>query len=244
LKSDNFGLISEIAPDEKSTWENRLFVTLDIDWAADFVLERTIDLVESHGIKATWFITHDTPVLQRLKDNKLFELGIHPNFNFLLQGDARNGRNAEEVIDRLLAIVPDATAVRSHDMTQSSSLLNLFKSKGLTHDSNHFIPAQGAIPLKPWLLWNGLIKVPYFWEDDVHCMYQEQRCIDHFSTLPGIKVFDFHPIHVYLNTENMDRYERCRPYHREQAKLKDFINEHVVGAMDHLDQLINKGITS
>ena len=56
-------------------------------------------------------------------------------------------------------------------MTQSSGLLALFKDMGLTYDANHFVPVQTGIELKPWKLWNDLIRVPYFWEDDVHVLY-------------------------------------------------------------------------
>jgi len=72
---------------------------------------------------ATWFVTHDTPLISRLRTNSKFELGIHPNFDFLIQGEPRNGGNAQEVVARLLEIVPEAKSVRSHSMTQSSRLL-------------------------------------------------------------------------------------------------------------------------
>jgi len=166
-----FRAISSIQIEDESSWLDAIFLTFDIDWAHDDVLVDTIELVELAGVAATWFVTHDTPVLDRLRANPKFELGIHPNFNFLLEGDDRNGCNARDVIERLQAIVPEATSVRSHSMTQSSGLLALFKEIGLTHDANHFVPVQAGIELKPWKLWNDLIRVPYFWEDDVHVLY-------------------------------------------------------------------------
>lgn len=183
------------------------------------MLADTIDLVEQADVAATWFITHDTSLLQRLRENPNFELGIHPNFNFLLNGDPRNGESADKVVDLLLAIVPDAKSIRSHSTTQNSTLLQLFSDKGLTHDCNHFIPAQAGLELKPWYLWNGLIKVPYFWEDDAACLYAKNIPIENIALQGGIKVFDFHPIHVFLNTENLDRYERSRDIHLKPEKL-------------------------
>ena len=35
----------------------------------------------------------------------------------------------------------------------------------------------------------------------------------------GLKVFDFHPIHVYLNTEDLSRYEQTRSLHHNPAEL-------------------------
>jgi len=141
----NFGKISDILPETPDTWETRFFLTFDIDWANDDVLADSIDLVEEANISATWFVTHDTPLLKRLRANSKFELGIHPNFNFLLNGDPSNGRNAEEVIDRLLCVVPEAKSVRSHSMTQSSHLLQLFVDRGIYYDCNHYIPKNAGL---------------------------------------------------------------------------------------------------
>lgn len=95
-------------------------------------------------MRATWFVTHDTPLLERLRANRNYELGIHPNFNWLLVGDQRNGANAIEVIERLMRIVPEARCVRSHSMTQSTGLLQAFSDAGLTHDANHFVRHRPA----------------------------------------------------------------------------------------------------
>jgi len=118
-------LIKNINPNKPSTWEDYLFLTFDIDWAHDEVLSYTIDLVEEADVYATWFVTHDTPLLERLRENPKFELGIHPNFNNILAGkyDPDNGKSAEQVIDKLLSIVPEARSVRSHSLTQSSKLV-------------------------------------------------------------------------------------------------------------------------
>ena len=220
----DFRTISSIQVDNASSWEDSIFLTFDIDWVHDSLLAETIDLVEQARVKATWFVTHDTPLLDRLRANQKFELGIHPNFNFLLEGDVRNGRNARDVIERLLAIVPEAISVRSHSMTQSSQLLALFKEMGLSYDVNHFVPAQTGIELKPWKLWNDLIRVPYYWEDDLHVLYEstgvpQMNPDELLRTRGGLKVFDFHPVHVFLNTESLDRYEQTRPLHQIPDEL-------------------------
>ncbi len=215
--------ISAILPEDNTTWEHRLFLTIDIDWAHDDVLADTIDLIEQADVCCTWFVTHHTPLLGRLRANPKFELGIHPNFNRLLEGDCRNGAGARDVVARLMEIVPEARSVRSHSMMQSSIILDIFAEAGLTHDVNHFIPTIAQITTKPWRLWNGMVRVPYHWEDDVTCLYLEQQ-----MTVPEIGeivaqhtfcVFDFHPIHVFLNTESLDRYERTRPIHYNPKEL-------------------------
>lgn len=89
-----FSTFKKIVVDDPRTWTDAIFLTFDIDWAHDEVLNDTIDIVERAGVAATWFVTHDTPVLERLKHNPNFELGIHPNFNYLLQGNSKNGKTA------------------------------------------------------------------------------------------------------------------------------------------------------
>jgi hypothetical protein len=61
--------------------------------------------------------------------------------------------------------------------------------------------------------------MPHFWEDDAVCIYEVNTPIRELLSRGGLKVFDFHPIHVFLNTENLDRYERTRPYHQNPAEL-------------------------
>lgn len=237
------GTIASIDPRDETTWRDRIFLTFDIDWAHDDVLLDTIDMVEAANVSATWFVTHDTPVLSRLRSNPKFELGIHPNFNFLLSGDDRAGRDSNEVLQRLMGIVPDARSVRSHSMTQSSVLLQSFAAMGLTHDANHFVPASVGYDLRPWVLWNGLTRVPYFWEDDLFCAYREQQrpepdIVDALHLGRGIKVFDLHPIHVFLNTDRLERYESTRPIHHNPSLLRSKRYEGK-GARDSLQQLLS-----
>ena len=196
-------------------------------------------MVLKSGSSATWFATHETPMLDRLRANPKFELGIHPNFNFLLEGDDRNGRNAEEVIDRMLEIIPEAVCVRSHSMMQSSILLNLFYEKGLKYDCNHFIPYKEKINLKPYRCWNNLIKVMYSWEDDIECMFGNSFAFNHFEFKSELNVFDFHPIHLFLNTKDLSLYESTRPIHHSPNELFKVRNLEE-GTQSFLEKLLGK----
>jgi hypothetical protein len=209
--------LSEIKPNNLSTWKDKIFLTIDIDWAHDQVLSDMIDLLDLGNINVTWFVTHDTPLLDRLRENKNYELGIHPNFNWLLSGDFRNGSNVNEVIEPLKHIVPEAQCVRSHSLTTSKRLTNLFSEFGLTHEANNFIPASCGLELRPWYNSGGMINVPYCWEDSEFCNFRvknlEEPDITATVHQSALKVFDFHPIHVFLNTELINRYERTRNLH-------------------------------
>lgn len=222
------GKISEIVPEDNATWTQRLFLTIDIDWAHDYILADTIDLVEKADVSCTWFVTHRTPLLERLRANPKFELGIHPNFNWLLAGDYRNGYDVREVVERLLEIVPEAKSVRSHSMMQSSVILEIFAELGLSHDVNCFIPTIVHVETKPWRLWSGMVRVPYHWEDDLTCLYMDRQII-----VPGINdtlernsfcTFDFHPIHIFLNTESIRRYKVAKAFYHDPESLVAYRN--------------------
>ncbi len=234
-----FQCVQSLKVEDPNSWENSIFLTFDIDWAVDEIIEDCISLVANSGKAATLFVTHDFQHLNQLKNNDQFELGIHPNFNFLLDGDHQNGNNVNNVIEELFAIVPEAKSVRSHSLFQSSRILETFSKNGLTHDVNQFFPASCNMELKPWKLWNGLIRMPYFWGDDIDLYYHSREDIKPLASKPGLKIFDFHPIHVFLNTESIERYERTREFHKEPKKLIKYRYKKGYGTRDKLIDLLN-----
>ena len=62
MDSFNFSKLSDIEADNPSTYENKIFLTIDIDWAHDIVLEDTIKIIEKAEVPATFFLTHETPL--------------------------------------------------------------------------------------------------------------------------------------------------------------------------------------
>ena len=137
----------------------------------------------------------------------------------MLFGKADFRTSAGKILDEILEIVPEAKSVRSHSTTYSTGLLSEFAARGLQNDCNYFIPEFSDISLKPWKNWTGMTMIPYFWEDDVMCSRKNSATISELILKPGLKVFDFHPIHVFLNTENLYRYENSRNYHNNHKEL-------------------------
>ena len=224
VESSPFLNLSEVDPDNPQTCRG-IFLTFDIDWADDLVIEDTIDLVEKVDVNATWFVTHKTPLLDRLRENPKFELGLHPNFNNLLAGDSQNGSSVKEVIQRLKDYVPEACCLRSHSLCTSTKVLRLMPELGLTHESNLYIPPESTMELQPFRIWNGVVRVPHGFEDDLFLLSAETKSAgfkNHMKMLlqhGGARVFDFHPIHAYLNTENIARYEETRSIHKSPHEL-------------------------
>ena len=209
--------------------------TSDIDWAPEEVIADTLNLFEFYGIKCTFFSTHHS--LELAKSNKnLFEIGIHPNFNPILSG--KSDKRAIDVIDEILDIHPEARGVRSHSMLQSTNILQLFTEKGLLYEANHFMPYQTG--LKPYKLWNGMVRIPYNWEDDVHWSYGysfDDSGMDINSE--ELIIFDFHPIHIFLNTENKYRYNEAKKFYNDPKVLLNYRNKEVRGTRDLLISLLS-----
>jgi len=92
-----FENIKNINIENHLSWENKIFLTFGLDWCSDEVLFYTLEIIEKYDIKATFFITHYTSLLEKIRKNSNIELGIHTNFNYLLSGDFRYGQNVNLV---------------------------------------------------------------------------------------------------------------------------------------------------
>jgi len=233
-----FATISSIDPAMEETWAGRTFLTFDLDWAHDEAIYRTIDIVEAAEVSATWFVTHDTQTIERLRGNPKFELGIHPNFLPLLQGSDEKGRNAREVTERILSIVPEAKSVRSHSVVRSTRLLEMFVELGITHECNDFIPLESGMELRPWRDFYGIVRVPYFWADDFYASEYVNVPLEEISARPGLHCFGFHPIHVYINTDKMARYEGARESFQDMERLAVHRNFTNFGVLNFLASLL------
>ena len=77
-------MIKLINCQDPHTWRGKIFLTFDLDWCHDEVLRYLLDSLEQRNLSATFFVTHQTDLLERMRNNSQFELGIHPNFNYLL----------------------------------------------------------------------------------------------------------------------------------------------------------------
>lgn len=185
-------------------------ITLDTDWAPDFVIRSVAEQLIEKKVKATWFVTHDSEGirwLQRFGD--LFEFGLHPN----LAPNSTQGNSVHSVMSSLRHILPASRIMRTHGLRQSTEFLKIATNEfGIEVDVSLFLP--GAANLAPHTLplkngGGGLVRVPYFWEDDIEC-YQTTpvwNLNDSRYQVPGLKVFDFHPIHIYLNSNSMKVYD-------------------------------------
>ena len=101
----------------------------------------------------------------------------------------------------------------------------------------------------PFKLWTGLVRIPYNWEDDVHYLFNrgyDDLGIDLFND--GLNVLDFHPIHVFLNTDSQGTYNNAKTYYQNPEELVKLKNKKVKGTkdllIDTLEMITKNGLTS
>lgn len=171
----------------------------DMDWASDIQIEYVLDKLERHKIKSTWFVTHDTPILERMRKDKRIELGIHPNFN----PDSTQGKDQDEIMQNLLKIVPNAVSVRSHTLYWSSRLMPLYKKYGIKNDAT--IILFNTPNITPHYLKSfNLRRFPSYWEDSLAMVENN----DYINTKEnGLKIVTFHPVHIFLNSYDPINYK-------------------------------------
>lgn len=205
-------------------------MTLDIDWAPDFVVESVAQDLRRKRVRATWFVTHESPVLDLLRaDRDLFELGIHPNF----RPGSTHGATVDEVVEGLLRIVPEAVTMRTHGLVQSGDLIGrIATTTTLKRDVSTFLPEMPNLrPVAQWRAGRRFTRLPFFWADD-HEMNKPEPSwsFGRFTHVPGLKIFDFHPLFVYLNLDTLDTYShikrrRAAVHELEAAELEPFRRE-------------------
>lgn len=180
----------------------------DIDWASEACIADFYAFAEEHGIKPCLFVTHESKVVADLAANDKIEVGVHPNF---LPGST-HGSDIQTVVDAVMQLAPKVLGFRSHNFMDGTPICNAFRKYGLVWDSNLCLYLQeGITPLKHS---SGMTRIPVFWEDDVHMVNApdlwEVDVMLGSVLAPGLKVLNVHPIHLALNTPNMEFFEAFR----------------------------------
>lgn len=207
---------------------NDYVITIDLDWAPNFAIKYVADILVLKRVKATWFITHDSPAVRGLFNHSdLFEIGIHPNF---MPGSTQ-GKTYNEILNNLLKIAPDAKSVRMHGLFQSSNILKTIAVDfDLKNDVSIFL-WQTSYIIPTYLKFSNrkiLVRIPYFWAEQEEMMQKDTFVLgDRFVNWIGLKVFNFHPMYVYLNTSSMKPYEEIKRKYPYPSVMKKDISSYV-----------------
>lgn len=185
--------------------------SLDCDWCSESILEWTLDIFLEEAVPVTVFVTGKYECLQNLNN---VEIGIHPNFQNL------KTEEHEQQITELLDIYSKAISVRAHALYEYSNLLNLYQRAGLKIDSTPLMYLCESIA--PYKHPSGMLRLPIFWEDDDYFSLEPSWNIEELNLgLPGIKCFDFHPIHLRLNSWSPEQYNYVKQHNFSEQSILD-----------------------
>jgi hypothetical protein len=194
---------------------SQICISLDVDWAPDEIIKPVVEAMQHHGVKATFFATNASELLSGLDEDQ-FEVGLHPNFNNA-NGDFR------PPLETLKRSYPKAKGARSHSLFVSSHILELYIENGLKYESNIFL--SGHHDLHPVIRFEEFLSIPFYWSDDKHISLRTPFELDQLALeMPGIKVLNFHPMHVFMNTSSDEHYQQYKRHYQEPGNLQEFIN--------------------
>lgn len=210
--------------------QSMICLTIDIDWAPDFIIDFVRETLIDHDVRATFFVTHESPALQRLKDRPdLFELGIHPNF---LPGST-HGQSIGGVLEHCMELAPSATSMRTHCLHQSTPILQkVITDTAIDTEVSLLMP--GIRPHMPFEHRYGdgsLLRIPYGWEDTFSMESRDMGRPPIDPASAGLQVLAFHPIHIYLNSASMDDY----------ARLKARVSNLAKANIAEVDEVVRRG---
>ena len=224
---------------------NRYVLTFDIDWAPDFMILDCLQILEEFKLKGTFFATHETSLHNEII-LRGHNLGIHPNF---LDGSS-HGSTISQVVDTCLQFAPHAWCMRTHSLHQSTPILYEVFSKFpqlkldaslLMHGSQHahkidcnFFDIQ----------FNRLL---YNWEDDIQFAQYDSKAMPKLF-FGELTVFNFHPVHVFLNSTDGSEYAQLKRAMPESGFSKIDYNlaskfQHIgLGTRSYLRFILESGI--
>jgi peptidoglycan/xylan/chitin deacetylase (PgdA/CDA1 family) len=201
--------------------------TVDVEWAHPAVLQDLRDMLDDHGVRATFFCTH--PGI----DVAPHERGVHPNYRrsgaTLKALAAAIGAAAAACIDEAdlyrhvlrttMAFAPEAKGARSHSLFYDSLMIPLYREFGLQYDSSYQLP---LIPgLQPIWKEYDVLELPIYFADhfelkagatgfDIALLHLDR---------PGLKVINLHPNMVYLNAASDEHYISTKAFYHDPEQL-------------------------
>ncbi|RXR30399.1 hypothetical protein [Sphingobium fluviale] len=189
--------------------DGRFVLTADVDWASEYSIRSFIDYTVSNDIVPTLFVTHQSAVIEDAAAAGEIDLGIHPNF----MPGSTHGATVDQVLDHVFDLVPDPVASRSHCFFDNSAVSLALAQRGIAIDSNICCHLQEGLPVLQH--WNGVKRLPVFFEDDVHWTRGGGWSFaDHQPAFesPGLKILNFHPFMWALNVPDAEFYEKNRAH--------------------------------
>jgi hypothetical protein len=186
-------------------------ITVDLEWSPDKIIQDTINLLDQRDISATLFSTHNDGV-----SASNHERAIHPNFY--------NNNGEKSALEELSKLYPGSKGIRSHGLYIHSKLREHYPDS-IAYESNYIRYLQNDI--NPHWMAGNIVQFPIYFMDDMwlrsRSCENNQQPLDRSTLLNGggLKVFGFHPIHIYLNTSSIEEYNNQKQNYDSPEKIHD-----------------------
>lgn len=225
--------------EELKKLSNVEMITFDVDWADDTVLNYVIDLLENKKIKSTWFVTHKSKAIERILNNPLFETGIHPNF----LENSSHGKTHREVFQYFKDNFPEAVSIRPHALMASGPIWYMAnKEFNYYIDSSNFLYLTKNIEPHTLAFSNTkpMFRLPYYWGDNYAFTYDKENFQYKIPVSNGIKIYNFHPIHVSTNSYSPEEYNKIKENNIEinSVYIQQKVLQQEYGTLNFLCDLI------
>ncbi|MGE4291016.1 MAG: hypothetical protein AB7E32_02290 [Desulfovibrio sp.] len=200
-------------------------LTVDSDWAHPEVTFFALDILEQSGVPFTFFATDD----QDVEPAAHREVALHPNFT---------DRDPLRELARLAWRFPDAAGLRPHRLAMPPELdAGILRSAGMQWISaHHDVGARG-----PGRWDTELPDAPIHWGDNLLFLNGIRPDMDTAAADgPGMLLYNFHPIHLYLNTCAPEQYAQAKPGYLDPEHLKKHRNEREYGVRNALEDILDR----
>lgn len=188
-------------------------LTVDTDWVPEALMEEVVGTVIPSDIPATYFVTQSYKCLVNCEKA--------PHANYLHMADLGGA------LDSALKHCKGAVGHRAHSCVWSERLRALFRERGILYDSSVMMYLESGI--RPFRLGARLWELPLYFMDFFHMEYCELSGLRPFDLAlfpleqEGLKIFDFHPIHLFLNTPSLANYAIAKPHYQDVDALRKFV---------------------
>lgn len=200
---------------EYNSMKFMIALSFDTDWAPQELIDDTINLLNDYNLKSTFFVTNKID-FSKIKNH---EIAIHPNF----QGTS----NQEDILKETINFLPEKQTFgsRSHRLFFNSPLISLYEKFRIQYDSNFYMP--GVDNIKPFIFnFADVVEIPFYFSDDDYIVNSKNFELNNLDlNNNGVKVFLFHPFHIFMNTKSSDFYHELKPHYKDYSFLKNRINQ-------------------
>lgn len=174
-------------------------VTLDTDWVPQFMLDSVLDMLEAYAVPATIFCTSPYEIVE----SDRVEIGLHPN----MMSDSTQGKSEQERLGYVSTLYPHAAGLRTHRYYWHGGMYSMLEKSGLKYDSSILLPFQQH--LKPSQCF-GITRFPVWCGDNLYMRLNPETSLFRPPGFdgPGLKVFNFHPVHIWLNSRSVEETSR------------------------------------